>query len=480
MKWLNKYQRGGKVKQKKESTLGSDTYTRMMNMITTFGGSAIGDAVDGISPEAADWLEKYSGGMIPHTTEEMMAANRGSYDRKLEQAGDAADSVTLGVVTGGLAKLAGPYISKTLQKVKAAKASKEFKKLPFNHPNTKPTSGPLSKEMEPYIGRYEKPKSREEEIFESFLSPKRQDERITNRTVHLDREGNNITKQGFDGNLVTRPLTPFTRNELTKGEHLYRKIGNKKGLQDLINKGGAQAPKSMRMNSGFDLDAPFFGIGKRPNENYRGIFAVESSLPSKSRYNWSERAGGTNNYGVAPFDPKTGNTVKNIPLEDLEVYRKKWFSNNYRKLDKNNLEVGMRNADLQVGSEKAFKWGARGEAADQIFNDGEYTDKAINAVKNRYQKGGVIEDDRGQWAHPGEVRDFGRDSIKALAYGRGSWKKAQKGVTVKYGTPEYEKAYNEGRFKDVPNQLDEITITADKKTGKNILKKYPFYDDLYR
>lgn len=188
-----KYQRGGKIK-KKESTLGSDTYTRMMNMVSTFGTSAIGDVVEGISPIAADWLEKYSGGMIPHTSEEMMAANRGSGSNKLKQAGDAANSVSLGVATVGLGKYAMPYISKSLKKIKASKASKEFKKLPFNHPNTKSTSGPLSKEMEPYLSKYEKPISREQEIFESFLSPQNQDKKIIGRTVFLDKKGNKISK----------------------------------------------------------------------------------------------------------------------------------------------------------------------------------------------------------------------------------------------------------------------------------------------
>ena len=51
-------------------------------------------------------------------------------------------------------------------------------------------------------------------------------------------------------------------------------------------------------------------------------------------------------------------------------------------------------------------------------------------------------------------------------------KKAQDG-TVMYGTPEYEAAYREGRFADVPNPLDEVVITA----GVDY-EKYPLYDKL--
>lgn len=51
-------------------------------------------------------------------------------------------------------------------------------------------------------------------------------------------------------------------------------------------------------------------------------------------------------------------------------------------------------------------------------------------------------------------------------------KKAQDG-TVMYGTPEYEAAYREGRFADVPNPLEEVVVTA----GVDY-EKYPLYDKL--
>lgn len=50
--------------------------------------------------------------------------------------------------------------------------------------------------------------------------------------------------------------------------------------------------------------------------------------------------------------------------------------------------------------------------------------------------------------------------------------KAQDG-TVMYGTPEYKKAYEEGTFADIPNQLDEIVIYA----GNNY-KRQPNYNSL--
>jgi hypothetical protein len=184
-------------------------------------------------------------------------------------------------------------------------------------------------------------------------------------------------KAGLDGNFITRPLTLFTKNELTNipGKNMaYRKIGNKSGLQDLINKGGAQAPGPLRMKSGVTIDTPFFGFGKKPTESYKGMYAVEVD-PANPKYKWSSRVAGTDNYGSAPFDRNTEQLIKNIPIEDLNVYRKKWFSNNYKKLDPENLEAGLKNADEQYLAENAWKWGIRGAVADQVFNDGEYTKK---------------------------------------------------------------------------------------------------------
>jgi hypothetical protein len=181
-----------------------------------------------------------------------------------------------------------------------------------------------------------------------------------------------IVQSGF-GNLLTKPLTLFGKNELTPGTHLYRKIGNSAGLRDLINKGGAQAPGSLKMNSGFTIDTPFFGIGEAPDENYKGVFAVETAVPSKSKYNWSNQAGGTSNYGVAPYNEE--GLMKNVPLEDLNVFRKKWFSNNYRRLDPENLEKGLKYADTQNFLENFWKWGVRGGLGYGAYQYGEAKDK---------------------------------------------------------------------------------------------------------
>lgn len=177
---------------------------------------------------------------------------------------------------------------------------------------------------------------------------------------------NETVKAGFDGNFITRPFTLFGKNELTSGNQWYRKIGNEAGLKDLIKKEGAQAPAPMRMKSGITLDAPFFGKGSAPNENYKGLYTVEVKPEAASNYNWRSRVAGVDNYGSVPFSNER--LMQNVPLEDLNVYRKKWFSNNYKQLDPKNLEEGLKNAALQRNLENVYKWGIRGYLGKSAYD----------------------------------------------------------------------------------------------------------------
>ena len=256
-------------------------------------------------------------------------------------------------------------------------------------------------------------------------------------------------KAGMDGNFITRPLTPFSKNELASkpGRNMnYRKIGNEQGLRDLINKGGAQAPGPLKMNSGQTIDTPFFGTGQNPTESYKGLFAVEVD-PLSPKYNWSSRAGGTNNYGVAPVNPETGSLVKNIPLEDLNVYRKKWFSNNYKKLDKNNLEGALKNAQAQRLAEGAFKWGVRGLAADYMLNDGKGADAVGNFLT--HQDGGEIKN----------LTDKEIQAYKDGGYVVEELPQAQRG----FSTPIYVTDPNDPRLQGYKDSLDLYNFSNDFK-----------------
>ena len=298
-----------------------------------------------------------------------------------------------------------------------------------------------------------------------------------------------ILKSGFDRNFLTRPLTPFTKNELTSipNKNLkYRKIGNKAGLQDLINKGGAQAPAPMRMKSGLTVDTPFFGMGKKPDENYKGLFAVELK-PDNSNYTWSSRVAGTDNYGVAPFDKVTGRSIKNVPLEDLNVYRKKFLSNNYRKLDPDNLEEGLKYANAQQYAEAAYKWGARGLAADQLFNEGEYRKKLQDIISNNFidykQEGGEPKRKKTQFQpgtyDPNETAGYILDEQEVVVQGKlTNWGKAARDYKKRHPEEEF---INKKKKQYLKNNKNLIIDKWGTKTGygnKNAISSYNWPDYL--
>jgi hypothetical protein len=99
----------------------TDINTRLLNAVSTFGGSAIGDAVKGVSPRAADWLNENSMGFIPYTTDEQLMATRaGNPDRGVNTAVQASDAVTnllLNKMIGPLAGKANTAIKKETNKV---------------------------------------------------------------------------------------------------------------------------------------------------------------------------------------------------------------------------------------------------------------------------------------------------------------------------------------------------------------------------
>ena len=53
-----------------------DTGTQLLHGVQTLGSSVVGDVVKGFSPNAANWLDKNTFGVITSTPEEMLQRNR--------------------------------------------------------------------------------------------------------------------------------------------------------------------------------------------------------------------------------------------------------------------------------------------------------------------------------------------------------------------------------------------------------------------
>ena len=117
------------------------------------------------------------------------------------------------------------------------------------------------------------------------------------------------------------------------------------------------------------------------------MYAVGTKPDAKSIKSWTSNAGGTSNYGSVPIG-QDNSIMKNVPMDDLNIYRKKWFSNNYKQLDPNNLEEGMKYSGLQKGTEGAWKWGARGAIAHDLYTDDDedFNNKSYQYFKENIQK----------------------------------------------------------------------------------------------
>jgi hypothetical protein len=135
----------------------ADAGTGLLNAVKTFGMSAVGDAINGISPKAADFVQKYSGQMIPHTSEQEYIANRpstqGAWNNRLGSASSAATNVMAGEMIGpaiskGYSAAKGvikPIYNKAL--TKGAIAAQ--KKIGLLIDNAKAVNSPIAKRLGP-------------------------------------------------------------------------------------------------------------------------------------------------------------------------------------------------------------------------------------------------------------------------------------------------------------------------------------------
>ena len=225
------------------------------------------------------------------------------------------------------------------------------------------TSSKLPPELEPYISK-KVPDLKD--IYEEGLSAEELQKKYADAIEHFDRQGNNIPEPEQKSMLWA--LNPMNYLGEKLPSQLYRKIGSKKGMKSLLENKGAQSPTE---------PSTFWGYGKKPNENYSGVFALgyDQKNPNRLVKDFSSFNGPRGRHrGVSPFNEK-GRLMKNIPLEDeaLSVYRRLPFSNSYKNIPKDELATSLwanpQLAYLQHAAERAGKIAAGIGAHDYIADD---------------------------------------------------------------------------------------------------------------
>lgn len=371
----------------------------------------------------------------------------------------------------------------------------------FIQPNIYPISGPLPKNMEPYLSRRVYPFNKEQEVFESFLSTDRQLKNIDSKSINYDADGNIIPKAQIGkmlkkandlykiykstnkvvdaANTVKKtdkvvsnslnpleiadqiiprfnvlgpvggdimqlsPLNaiPFYGKNLKGKNMAFRKFGN--SIYDVIQR-QALSPvggSDFRMGKNQIVSEGNWAAMSRPSENYSGVF--EATFDFNNPFANLSPTGISQRNGVLITD-KLGNRLTEIPLTEpgLSFNRRLPFSTRYVPIDKQKLidnkpqlatfgprlqslaekyGIGLLGAHL-IGEEDTYNKYTIDpviENTEKVFNDlkkMKSDDDNKDELKDggwlsKYENGGVIEDDRGQWAHPGKVTKINSNNI---------------------------------------------------------------------
>jgi len=188
----------------------------------------------------------------------------------------------------------------------------------------------------------------------------------------------NLPKQNNFGSIYS--LNPLTLLGENLPEQAYRKIGNSKGLQDIIESGVIRA----KNQKGYGT--PYFA----PNttwEGYNGVYAV-GYQPDVNAGQYLQRASKTNPHrGVVPANEQ--GIMPSVPFnEQTTLYRRLPFTSAYKTVPKeylqnpnNHLLTNPYLADLQNLSEKGLKYTGYGVAGHDVYVDEK--DRWLPVFKNK-------------------------------------------------------------------------------------------------
>ena len=218
----------------------------------------------------------------------------------------------------------------------------------------------------------------------------------------------------------------------------------------------------------------------------RGLNNNNVNIHNENLLNWSK---GTEDYGLQEFNP----SKKYLQTDNYASYVKNPKNPEVIAEIKNVRDQMGFSTDIPTNTVYAVD-AERVPLKSLMYNNGMFdmtnpniykaiVPGAIGTAAASQMTGPVRED--GQFKNGGWLDKFAMGGslpgASGMMYSRNSGSsamsppnltKAQDG-TVEYGTPEYKKAYEEGTFADVPNQLDEVVMYS----GVDY-EKYPYYNDL--
>jgi len=402
-----------------------------------------------------------------------------------------------------------PILPALLKKGKKPVKGIDLEKTPFINAFTKPTrsvSGPLPKELEPYLSRRVYPFNKEQEVFESFLSTDRQLKNIDSKSINYDPDGNIIPNMEYGGEIdkaqrgallklakkygseavdylkgfeseAKRTIRNFIEKDLGVKDKLVKKVDvpgtnvqiqgpttlaralDNIGLQHATGRSSYLPSWAQRAD-----DKRLIAVAQSPNMVTKHAELLYE--PRGKYYTFPEvfidnpLTAGRTFKALEDFVPKGGilkqdpqgtlstdsfklmlNRLKSGKFSDVTNYNDpnvsrylNTFGNKYKVNveDYGNLYDPINDGptsykftqqqtqdilnDLQQAMFNLQKQGKVGEgftgfgirSLDRGFNEIGIPNLSI---RKNYQEGGVIEDDRGQWAYPGEITKINSNNI---------------------------------------------------------------------
>jgi len=216
----------------------------------------------------------------------------------------------------------------------------------------------LSRDLEPYLSKKILPESNEDKIFNSFLTPEAQAKKLKERTINYNQNGE-VVKNGFNPDILTNTLwhgylPKILPDELPKSGY-FRKIGDEKGLRDLINSGEARMPPGENNFTG--TPGVYFSKGA-PIEDYPGRFVIHHPGEGEIKTYFD---GIQDKKFMTPNDKIYPRSVTPVRLDDpnMTIYKRGFWNTNYKKIDKDKLEEAMKNISKYKNYEEALKVATR-------------------------------------------------------------------------------------------------------------------------
>ena len=367
------------------------------------------------------------------------------------------------------------WLSKGKKAKAAIKKGKDIETAPlrelFTQPDIYPTSSPLPKNMEPYLSRKVYPFNKEQEIFESFLPIDAQIKNVDLKSIRYDADGNIIPNMEYGGEIDKAQWGALLKLAKKYGNKIFNfskpaaKVDNtpalkytddlsyeaKKDIRELNYKVQSKTDKETRKLGKPHVAEEEYGEGWKYSDEVDFNNPEEVAAHRKRWIDSQKKGNFLDQNRTFPLFDETSDVYTDLTRYNLNSFIGNSIDRPFVERLGNRFTSGLgegtaytiggtlnprpqdfltQNTYIRSGTfDKARKYDEPlkekmdGEIS-RFFNNLyepktskiDFGDLLKNKNRNggwlsKYENGGVIEDDRGQWAYPGEITKINSNNI---------------------------------------------------------------------